>query len=535
VTRPLIGERQPAGERPPPARLRLDRFGPLASVDWVAVAWIIALFLAPLLLAGIIDRALPVFRPVLLAVIVTMPVVFAAFYPRPAVVVAVLIVWFAFHKVIVALFAPIMSDTSVAWTYNAKEALYMALGLACVVIAPRVTEPGRGLLAGMAALLRRLRLADWMAVALIGLVAVYFVISIAVGLELQGVLVYARRFASLPILFLIGRLLLSSPGQLERAMRVFVWVSVIVATVGLLERLVFGDAFWRNTVGIDRIFHILSDEGFTSDNARLREGMPANWFSYIGQVPVRRLVSTFFEPTGLAMSLALALGIAAFGLPSLRARRLLWLGGLVIIGAALLLTIGKAGYLVALIIGVVTLLRATRRSAPIVLVAIGLVVVGLLVLSPVLPLGENVARHIRGLTSGMLHLLEAPLGAGLGSTGFWGERPSVGSDSTVGVLVSQIGFVGGGLWLGWLLSTAWLLLPDSSATPDPAATTLRRTLAAAIVALAIVSVLSNSASGLLAGAFFALFSGWAIASFVVPLAHPPPARNRPDPESMPPG
>ena len=37
---------------------------------------------------------------------------------------------------------------------------------------------------------------------------------------------------------------------------------------------------------------------------------------------------------------------------------------------------------------------------------------------------------------------------------------------------------------------------------------IRRTVGAAIIALLVVGSVSNSASGLLAGAFYALFAGW---------------------------
>ena len=507
----------------------LARVIPVDADNWSAPLWVAGLLMAPLVVAGVIDPWVPIFLPVLVCTIIAMPIVFATGIRQPALLVSVLIVWFASHKVVVAAVAPLMSATGAAWTYNAKEAVYVALGGACLATAiwgySRSWRP-RQLRAGVAAVLGRFICADWLALALIVLVAIYFMGGVVLGANPRPAIVYARRFASLPALYLTGRLLLASPQQFWKALRTFVLVAVTVAAFGILEWFVLGDRFWTDVVHIGSLTNLLSDEGFGSPNARLVHGMPANWFSYLNGVPVRRLVSTFLEPTGLAMTLALATGIAAFAFPwpntALRAR----LAVVFLLGVALLLTIGKAGYVLAFIIVCGVVFRTTRRTAFVAIFAIGVLVAAMLLLSPLFPLGDNVARHIRGLTSGILYLLHSPFGVGLGTTGFWGERPSVGSDSTVGVIASQIGFLGAGLWLAWLLGAAWSVLPMARCEGNVPRSNLRRVLASATAALAAVSIISNSTSGLLAGSFLALFTGWAIASFDAPIVAADPTGDR---------
>ena len=184
--------------------------------------------------------------------------------------------------------------------------------------------------------LRKLSMADRLAVAFLGLITIYFVAGLAVAPSTGGsptvLLIYARRFASLPIIFLAGgRLLLGDRQALRRAIGYLVVVAVVVAVFGLVERLVLGDAFWINGIRVGQFQQSGVQEGFASSRARLVDGLPATWWSFTGGETVRRLVATFLEPTTLAMFLALALGLAVFTLPDWRRRSAaVWIAALAV-------------------------------------------------------------------------------------------------------------------------------------------------------------------------------------------------------------
>ena len=175
------------------------------------------------------------------------------------------------------------------------------------------------------------------------------------------------------------------------------------------------------------------------------DGLPANWISFLGDVAIRRLVSSFLEPTTLAIFLALGLSFGAFLVPEWRRdHRWRWVAVMLAIALALLLTQGKGGILAAAVIVFVVLARTSRRSAWPVAAVVGLAVLVALWVGQFLPVGVNLARHVTGLLTGLAHVVAQPLGSGLGSTGFWGQHVKIGTDSTLGAVTSQLGIAGGG-------------------------------------------------------------------------------------------
>ncbi len=177
-----------------------------------------------------------------------------------------------------------------------------------------------------------------------------------------------------------------------------------------------------------------------------------------------------------------------------------------IIALAMLLTVGKGGLLPAIVIAFIVLVRTSRSTIWPAAAAVAGGVILVLWIGQFLPVGLNLARHLDGLASGLANVLVHPIGSGLGSTGFWGQRLSIGNDSTLGVVASQLGIAGAAAYVAWLATTAWRLLPETSGVDVWSLT--RRTVGAAILAMLLVGSVSNSASGLLAGAFYALFAGW---------------------------
>ena len=485
--------------------------------EWINALALLVMLVAPLFAgAWLQSLGLPLFWPFFAVAVGIAPLLFWRLRHRPAVVVAALMVWFATHKLLIALLSTSFGATEIAWLQNYKEAMYLALfvvGLAAAVAAIRPLSAGK--------VLSRLQVPDRLAVAFLGLVAIYFVLSVAIQpQDLRGELVYARRFASLPIIFVAGRLLMADRADLQRTIRYLVGLALLVAIFGILERLVLGDGFWTNVAHI-RLFHTsVVDEGFGSSRARLVDGIPANWISYLGDSTIRRLVSSFLEPTTLALFLALSLGLTLFAMPDwARRRRSSWIATGSIISLALALTIGKGGYLVMVVIALVVLARTSRASVARVIVAIGAIVAVALLIGQLLPVATNLDRHLQGLVTGLGHVLGHPVGSGLGTTGFWGTQGKIGTDSTAGAVASQLGVAGIVLYLAWLASAAWRLLPVL-ATGEPWST-VRRTMSGAVLALLAVGIVSNSASGLLGGFFYMVLAGWMITIE----GHPGPARD----------
>ncbi len=78
-----------------------------------------------------------------------------------------------------------------------------------------------------------------------------------------------------------------------------------------------GDRFWTDLVRIGQYRDSTIDQGFGSARARLEGGLPANWIDdFMDGMAIRRLVSSFLEPTTLSIFLALALAFGAFLAPN---------------------------------------------------------------------------------------------------------------------------------------------------------------------------------------------------------------------------
>jgi hypothetical protein len=105
-----------------------------------------------------------------------------------------------------------------------------------------------------------------------------------------------------------------------------------------------------------------------------------------------------------------------------------------------------------------------------------------------------------------------PFGAGLGSTGFWAVETNgaglIGRDSSIGSIASQVGVLGAALFCAWLAALTLTLLPRTrEVDPD---TRLGSVFGGALAGLLVVAVLSDSATGLLASAFYVLLGGWLV-------------------------
>lgn len=282
-----------------------------------------------------------------------------------------------------------------------------------------------------------------------------------------------RRLALVPLLFVALLLLPWRREQLERLMALVLGSSLVVALLGLAERF-SPDALWTSVLDIGAFLaaNPLDPWGLLpfEDSGR--------FFSWdlepqLGTV-VRRLVSTYMEPTTLAPTLALALllalaararhraGTDMLGLPAWAASTRLW--PLVFLLAGVL-TVSK-GFIV--FIGLLLLWRWLGVPQPRqVFLLSGLGIALALVLADA-GYTEGAFAHLAGLASATEYLLEGHLlGEGLGAAGNYTLADSdVGTESGLGNGIAQVGLVAL-LPLLWVRAIALAAWQTSVARRDP--------------------------------------------------------------------
>jgi len=496
-----------------------------------------------------------------------------ATFRTPAVFIGIIVLWFALQRLVVALIAPHVSADVVRLLLTYKEGFYLILlSSGAATLAIRQMRGERALPALLAA--------DVMAIAFLAWLALVFVSDLHSS---SPELTYARRFGAPVLFYLGGRLLIARRDQLLDSVKLLVVVAAGVAVFGLLERFVFDIGFWQNTVEATTFYERQVQSGLLPENwTVIYRGVPDGIFIALPlEVPVRRLVSSYLEPTTLSSLLAFALLLLVL-VPDLaeRGRRQIWRGavgvGVMALGVAVVATLSRGGMVTFLAgAGFVLAVRwaRTRRRLPAIpqpqfliplaaLMAVGFAVTSFddvparasvrdvlstravsglsaepaaLGAEPAPPVdtsapleeigvhppgstAEGASKHLRGLTSGLEEMLKDPLGRGLGATGNWSRTPGAGNESTVGVIAAQTGVLGFLLYIAFFASVVGSLVAVAWRRTG-FASDLPLAMAGAMFGLFVVSWVSESASGLLGNAFYLLFAGWALA-----LASPPSRR-----------
>ncbi|HXG41253.1 MAG TPA: hypothetical protein VNL95_00810 [Dehalococcoidia bacterium] len=481
---------------------------------------------------------------------------------RPLVPVGAFLLWTATQRTAAALVAPWAEAEAVQALLAYKEAMYLAL------LAAGLAATARRLLAG-----QRLDLlwADLLALGFLGLVGVHFLVSDAPS---DDRLAYLRRWWAPCLLYLAGRLLWPDGAAWARGVVVYLALMGAVASFGLVERFALAPSFWTGLVPSVDLYRRLAEAGaIPSDWLFVYRGLPDGVLVSLPlEVPVRRLVSTFVEPTTLAFALALGVTLASGMLTAAQGRgRWAWAGVLGLLTAALVFTTGRGGILAALV-GMALLAlacalaawRGTRREvwrvlgawaailAPLGLagatLALGLVVFSashvparaevedFLLWSANMPppqaapgpapgatgaspppafdhppgsAAEGASRHLSGLREGLEEAVRSPLGLGLGRAGVWSEAPEVGGESTIGALAAQLGLPGLSLWAAFALALA-LGLVRLGLRPGDGPTCPLLALGSAHLGLLAASWFTESASGVTGVAAYFLLAGWAL-------------------------
>ncbi|MDT7838926.1 hypothetical protein [Aquabacterium sp. OR-4] len=268
-----------------------------------------------------------------------------------------------------------------------------------------------------------------------------------------------RRLALVPLLFLAVSLLPWSRQQLAQLMALLVASSVLVALLGLVDRL-GGDGLWTEWLRI---------EAFTAANGLDRYGKIP--FDQNGRYhswdlepvlggPVRRALSSYLEPTTLAAGMAAALALLLAR--QARGHRQPWALALVLACGLLTVSKGFVLYLLLLlawrVLGVPAPQHVLQLSLGAVLVALAVVARGL---------SEGAFSHLGGVATALAHLADGHwLGEGVGEVGNYANNTEeVGAESGLGNAIAQIGVVAF-LPLLWLHALARQTLDQARRSGD---------------------------------------------------------------------
>ncbi|HXG36206.1 MAG TPA: hypothetical protein VNL15_04490, partial [Dehalococcoidia bacterium] len=278
--------------------LEQNRLGALPSL-LLGTAGFLALTLPLLLGALLLEEPGLLAWALLVTVLVLLFVFTMVTFQRPAVFITVFVLWFALQRVLVAVVAPEVDADMVRLLLVYKEGFYLVLPAAGVAYLTVRYLTGQGRFTSIL-------LADVLAVLFLALLAVSFLAS---DVDFTPRLTYLRRFAAPVFLYLGGRLLLPGESQLREGLRIALLVILAVALFGLVERFLLDISFWRNVVDAEAFYSQQVEAGLIPESwLFIYRGVPDGVFIALPlSVPVRRLVSTFLEPTTLGAFLAFGL------------------------------------------------------------------------------------------------------------------------------------------------------------------------------------------------------------------------------------
>lgn len=472
-----------------------DSQGPKAILEMLRPRreWALALAptVAPIVVGAVLGSAGAGFKVAYAVLILALFGYIWALRARPVVLIVGLLVWLTLERLVVAILSPVLDATTFTWLLAYKEFFFPFLFVVGLPQAGRVWQASS----------RTIRFVDVAAVAFGVAIVLAIILS---GATLDHRITYARRFAELPLVYLAARLLPIRAAQVRAIVVAIIVVAVPVAIFGYLERSVLESLIWRDIAPAADYYHLSVQSGLAawSDQEHIWKDMPFGFWVFGFGDPFRRLVSTYLEATTLAMYLAFA-GVLALAIWPKK-----WLTYVVvaILAGATVLTIGKAGMLVFAVAGAYALLARVRpelRRPSTVVGLAGLIAVlvlagsGLMVLFGV---WSGALAHVRGLKEGLDSAASAPLGYGLGYGGDFGIGQS-GAESTLGVMLVQIGLPGAAVWLAWLIGLA---LACAYAAKRGALGFVSLTLAVTTFAFLVTAVFTESAGGLLGNWPYAL-------------------------------
>lgn len=281
---------------------------------------------------------------------------------------------------------------------------------------------------------RRFDALDWLALGFVTIVGAYAVFGpmflpqapAGTGVRLLGL----RQSAIFVILLMAARHARFEPGFAERAMRVVLGVSAVVAAVGVFE--FFFSSSWNDFVVKTVVFwryqlEVLQVQPFNPFDYRI--------YGQIGDRQIVRIGSVFLSSASCGFYLVIGFAIALQRV-LVRGARIPLLGALVLIGGALILTLTRSAVLGALVVSFLALRLVMKRgSAQRTRVALILVAGALLAVPAAWATGlaartvhgvlgqeESAVEHVEAFFRGVQVVAERPLGQGLGTSAGTGQR-----------------------------------------------------------------------------------------------------------------
>jgi len=295
-------------------------------------------------------------------------------------------------------------------------------------------------------------------------VALVLVVALLAALSDSGLFVVAlnlRRLALVPLLYLAVLAVPWTAAQADRLLSAIVLSCAAVAVVGVAERLA-PDTFWTDVLRIEAYTAANGFDKFgTQPYAQSGRFFSSDLLAWTGE-PVRRLVSSYLEPTtlGAAMAALLALALAR----QARGHRAGVLVALAVVAGVATLSKGFWLFLVMLL-----LWRTVGVPSPRQLLAMAAVGCMLAWATAALQL-EGPLVHVGGLTTGLQHLVAGNwLGEGVGGAGnYTNDALEVGDESGLGNAIAQVGLAAL-LPLLWVAAIARDVLATGAQRRDPGA------------------------------------------------------------------
>jgi hypothetical protein len=482
---------------------RVGNHAPSIKVKVASVAWSAFLVMAPSLaimsLAAIANLGSDAFGAgYALAVTLSFAVLFVL-RQKPVLISASLLIWLSLQRFALATFSPTLDAEQLRALLAFKELFFPMLG---VILLPHLIDrvrKGKGWI----------RAVDLLALAFGALVVVGLLLSPA---PVDDRILYARRLAVLPLVYVAARLLPWHRLSFQVVLMMVTIAGVLLSVFGIAERFWLEGPLWREMVPAAYYYHLSGLAGLTAPGTDFPvDGLPRVFYDFTTSNPERRLVSTFLEATTLASFLAISalITVSAHRLTP----RVLVVAGT--IAAATFLTLSKAGIAVLLfgmayLIGA-RLLRRLRDPAWMLSMAVGLAGALLVVATALQTSGVRTGalRHFQGLVQGIESAAVNPLGLGLGVGGGFGEG-LLGSESTFGVLLVQLGVPGLAIWTLWVVCLAYVCAQYGRG--DAASRLTGPAIGVALIGFFGTASLTESAGGLVGNWIYAFAAGALITS-----------------------
>lgn len=247
-------------------------------------------------------------------------------------------------------------------------------------------------------------------------------------------LVCFRQIMTPFIMVIYGKTLTISNTQLREYLKFVVKLGLVMSILGLFERFVLGDEFWRAI----HIENYMSNKGF--DQWLYENGLPGNFYSadlYSSLGLVRRLVGVMADPLLTAHFLAFCVVILLF-VEVFNNKSTQYIA-VFIMSLTILLTLSKGAILVLCVAYLYKLWRKNKIVSLMLLIPFVLLIV--------IIIKQNVfytlSAHVGGFASS---IFSGTLGEGLGKAGnfanLYGAAESDIAESYMGALIGQTGLIG---------------------------------------------------------------------------------------------